>query len=112
MVRHRRRRRFPCQRDAVSGLVRGDHFVLSIGKLAVGQADYYLEQAHGSVTRAGAVSSGVEDYYLGGPEAAGLWIGTGARSLGLEGTVDASRLDRVLTGEHPASGEPLGRVLS
>ena len=40
--------------------------MLSIGKLAVGQAGYYLEQAQGSVTRAGAVSSGVEDYYLGG----------------------------------------------
>ena len=62
--------------------------MLSIGKLAAGQADYYLEQAHGSVTRAGAVSSGVEDYYLGGPEASGEWIGAGAAALGLRGTVE------------------------
>jgi hypothetical protein len=37
--------------------------MLSIGKLAVGQADYYLEQARGRTTRARAVASGVEDYY-------------------------------------------------
>ena len=85
--------------------------MLSIGKLAVGQADYYLEQAHGAVTRAGSVRSGVEDYYLRGPEAPGTWIGAGTRPLGLQGKVDADRLDRVLAGEHPVSGEPLGRVV-
>ena len=85
--------------------------MLSIGKLAVGQADYYLEQAQGSVTRAGAVSSGVEDYYLSGAEAPGVWVGDGVRALGLGGTVDALRLDRVLSGCAPASGEPLGRVV-
>src|SRR3954471_8358855 len=85
--------------------------MLSIGKLAVGQADYYLEQAHGAVTRAGSVRSGVEDYYLGGLEAPGAWIGSGTRPLGLQGKVDADRLDRVLAGEHPVSGEPLGRVV-
>src|SRR4051812_6018810 len=85
--------------------------MLSIGKLPVGQADYYLEQAHGAVTRAGSVRSGVEDYYLAGPEAAGAWIGSGGRPLGLRGSVDADRLDRVLAGEHPVSGEPLGRVV-
>src|SRR4051812_37962440 len=85
--------------------------MLSIGKLAVGQADYYLEQAHAPVTRAGSVRSGVEDYYLGGPEASGAWIGSGTRPLDLQGNVDANRLDRVLAGEHPGSGEPLGRAL-
>jgi conjugative relaxase-like TrwC/TraI family protein len=85
--------------------------VLSIGKLAVGQADYYLEQAQGSVTRAGSVSSGVEDYYLAGSEAAGVWVGDGVRALGLGGAVDALRLDRVLSGCAPASGGPLGRVV-
>ncbi len=86
--------------------------MLSIGKLATGQADYYLEQAQGSVTRAGAVSSGVEDYYLGGPEASGEWIGAGAEALGLTGKVDATALTRALSGQHPATGEALGRVLS
>jgi conjugative relaxase-like TrwC/TraI family protein len=86
--------------------------VLSIGKLATGQADYYLEQAHGAVTRATAVSSGVEDYYLGGPEASGEWVGAGGAALGLRGPVNATELDRVLSGQHPATGEALGRVLS
>src|SRR3954453_5549763 len=85
--------------------------MLSIGKLAVGQAGYYLDQAQTMVSRARAVSSGVEDYYLGGPEAPGTWTGTGARPLGLDGTVDAVRLDRVLAGDDPASGAPLGRVV-
>jgi conjugative relaxase-like TrwC/TraI family protein len=84
---------------------------VSIGKLAVGQADYYLEQAQGSVTRAGAVSSGAEDYYLNGPEAAGVWVGDGVRAVGLGGTVDALRLDRVLSGCAPVTGEPLGRAV-
>src|SRR4051794_2067114 len=86
--------------------------MLSIGKLAVGQSDYYLEQARGAVTRAGALRSGVEDYYLGGPEAVGTWIGDGVRALGLDGEVDGVRLDRVLAGEHPANGAPLGRVVA
>jgi hypothetical protein len=59
--------------------------VLSIGKLAVGQADYYLEQAQGSVTRAGSVASGVEDYYLHGAEAPGSWVGDGRGRLGSAG---------------------------
>ena len=86
--------------------------MLSIGKLATGQADYYLEQARGSVTRATAVSSGVEDYYLGGPEASGQWVGAGAAALGLRAMINATELDRVLSGQHPATGEALGRVLS
>jgi conjugative relaxase-like TrwC/TraI family protein len=85
--------------------------VLSLGKLAVGQADYYLEQAQGSVTRPGAVASGVEDYCLRGLEAPGTWVGSGTRALGLGGTVDALRLDRVLSGCAPASGEAFGRVV-
>ena len=86
--------------------------MLSIGKLATRQAEYYLEQAQEPVTRAKAVSSGVEDYYLAGPEAAGRWLGAGAAALGLRGTVEAEELERVLSGEHPGSGEALGRVLS
>jgi conjugative relaxase-like TrwC/TraI family protein len=83
--------------------------MLSIGKIAVGQADYYLEQADGPTTRTRAVASGIEDYYLGGPEPAGEWIGDGAELLGLRGEVDGDELHRVLAGEHPASGLALGR---
>ena len=86
--------------------------MLSLDKLATGQARYYLDQAHGSLTRAQSVASGVEDYYLAGPEADGLWMGAGAAALGLQGTVASEPLLRVLAGEHPATGEPLGRVLA
>jgi len=86
--------------------------MLSLGKLATGQAGYYLEQAQGSLSRTRSVSSGVEDYYLGGPEAAGEWTGASAAALGLKGEVGGAALDRALAGEHPATGAPLGRVLA
>src|SRR5215213_9200009 len=89
-----------------------ESIVLSLGKLATGQAGYYLDQAHGSLSRTQSVTSGVEDYYLGGPEADGLWLGAGAAALGLRGAVGSEPLLRVLAGEHPGSGAPLGRVLS
>ena len=86
--------------------------MLSVGKLAAGQAGYYLDQAQGTTTRAQAVASGVEDYYLGGHEAKGRWAGAGAAALGLRGEVADEPLLRVLAGEHPATGDPLGRVLA
>ena len=91
------------------GLDVEDARMLSIGKLAAGHAAYYLEQAQGPISRARAVSSGVEDYYLDGPEAAGAWAGDGAALLALRGTVDGDALHRVLAGEHPRSGNALGR---
>ena len=81
--------------------------MLSIGKLATGQANYYLEQADGRVDRASSVASGVEDYYLDGGEPAGDWLGSGINSLGLRGRVEGEPLHRVLAGQHPVSGEPL-----
>src|SRR5215208_211664 len=78
-----------------------ESIVLSLGKLATGQAGYYLDQAHGSLTRAQSVASGVEDYYLGGPEADGLWMGAGAAALGLGGTVGSEPLLRVLAARRP-----------
>ena len=78
--------------------------MLSIGKLATGQASYYLEQAGGRVDRATSVASGVEDYYSGGPEPAGEWLGRGAASLGLRGCVGGEQLRAVLEGRDPASG--------
>ena len=65
--------------------------MFSVCKLGTGQHGYYLEQAQGSITRAQAVSSGVEDYYLSGPEAPGMWVGAGASALGLTGTSASSR---------------------
>jgi conjugative relaxase-like TrwC/TraI family protein len=93
----------------LGGLDIGDARMLSIGKLAAGHAAYYLEQAQGPVSRARAVSSGVEDYYVGGPEPAGEWAGGGCALLALRGTVTGDALHRVLAGEHPRSGLALGR---
>lgn len=78
--------------------------MLSIGKLASGQANYYLEQAQHRVNHATSVGSGVEDYYVGGTEAAGYWIGLGSEHLRLVGTVGPEALHRLLEGQSPASG--------
>jgi conjugative relaxase-like TrwC/TraI family protein len=71
--------------------------VLSIGKLGVGQEDYYLSR----------VASGVEDYYTGAGESAGRWTGAGAARLGLEGEVQGDDLQAVLAGRDPRSGDQL-----
>lgn len=72
--------------------------MLSIGKLGRGQEGYYL----------GKVAEGAEDYYSGEGEAEGYWLGDAAEDLGLQGKVTPAQLTGMLTGENPASGEPLG----
>jgi hypothetical protein len=74
--------------------------VLSLAKAA---KDYYLQKL-------GEISPG-EDYYLRGGTATGVWRGLGAAELGLEGTVSAEALVRLFDGQHPATGEQLGRQL-
>jgi len=69
--------------------------MLSIGKLAGGGEDYYLE----------AVAAGLDDYYLGAGEAPGVWLG-GAADLGLTGKVAPEDLRAVLAGRDP-SGDQL-----
>jgi conjugative relaxase-like TrwC/TraI family protein len=81
--------------------------VLSIGKLAAGQAKYYLDQAETRVDVAQSVGQGVEDYYLGPTEARGQWIGSAAREFGLDGGVAPEALRRVLAGLDPRDGAPL-----
>jgi conjugative relaxase-like TrwC/TraI family protein len=81
--------------------------MVSVGKLAVGQADYYLDQAGTRVSRAASIGSGVEDYYAAGPEAAGRWLGRGRHSLGLAGPVAPSDLRGVLNGASPDGHRPL-----
>jgi conjugative relaxase-like TrwC/TraI family protein len=71
--------------------------MLTIGKLGAGQEAYYLEK----------VADGAEDYYSGEGEAPGRWTGAGAEELGLEGVVVSDELRAMLTGRHPAGGEPL-----
>ena len=69
--------------------------------LAKARKDYYLQKL-------GEVSPR-EDYYLKGGQAAGRWIGSGANEIGLEGRVSAQGLVRLFDGQHPATGEQLGR---
>ena len=71
--------------------------------LAKAAKDYYLRKL-------GEISPG-EDYYLRGGTATGRWLGSGAKELGLEGTVTAEGLVRLFDGQHPATGEQLGRSL-
>jgi conjugative relaxase-like TrwC/TraI family protein len=65
--------------------------VLSVGKLALGQEQYYLD----------TVARGLEEYYTGAKEAPGVWVGSGSARLGLAGEVDAEALGRVLEHVHP-----------
>ena len=83
--------------------------MLSIGKLATGQARYYLEQAGGRVDRVTSVASGVEDYYFEASEPDGVWVGAGGLPIARGGSVAAEALHRILEGAHPVTGEPLGR---
>ena len=77
--------------------------MLSIGKLAAGGEDYYLQ----------AVAAGVEDYYLDAGEAPGHWL-AGAGALGLEGEVALEDLRAVLAGREPGGAQlaaaPPGRA--
>jgi conjugative relaxase-like TrwC/TraI family protein len=74
--------------------------MLSIGKLAPGQQQYYLD----------TVARGAEEYYTGTKEAPGEWIGSAATRLGLGGQVDAADLHDVLVGLDPSTGRPLARA--
>ena len=74
--------------------------MLSLAKAA---KDYYLQKL-------GEVSPR-EDYYLRGGTATGRWRGSGAAELGLEGAVNVEGLVRLFDGEHPGTGEQLGRRL-
>jgi hypothetical protein len=78
--------------------------VLSLAKLASTDQRYYLDQAGGRLDHAGSVPRGMEDYYLGGPEAAGRWTGSAARLLGLGGTVSEAPLRGVLSQARSAVG--------
>ncbi len=67
--------------------------MLSIGKLALGQQEYYL----------GQVADGLEDYYTGGGEAPGEWVASSSQ-LGLAGDVAPDALRNLLAGVEPGGG--------
>ena len=93
-----------CPRGGFGGCL---YTVLSIGKLAAGQARYYLDQAEVRVDAVQSIGEGVEEYYAGGAEARGNWVGTAAAGLGLSGGIDGDALRRVLAGLDPRGGAPL-----
>ncbi len=76
--------------------------MLSLGKLAPGQQQYYLD----------TVARGAEEYYTGAKEAPGEWHGAASVRLGLSGEVDAYKLAAVLAHQHPRTGESLTRSRS
>src|SRR5712692_1668909 len=73
--------------------------MLSLGKLAPGQQQYYLD----------TVAKGAEEYYTGAKESPGQWIGRGTVRLGLTGEVDPDALHDVLSSADPQTGAPLTR---
>ena len=73
--------------------------MLSIGKVRLSGEGYYLA----------AVADGVDEYYWGVGEAPGRWVGGAAGPLGLGGEVVAEQLHAVWAGQHPETGEGLGR---
>ena len=74
--------------------------MLSLGKLAPGQQQYYLK----------TVARGAEEYYTGANEAPGEWTGQSAARLGLTDEVDADTLGLVLESRDPISEERLTRA--
>lgn len=79
--------------------------MLSMSKLVAGQTRYYLDRAEGRVDVIESIGDGVEEYYVGGTEARGQWMGAGALQLGLVGPVVGEQLRRVFDGldsdDHP-----------
>ena len=73
--------------------------MLSIGKITLAGEGYYLD----------AVADGVDEYYRGVGEAPGRWLGSASHDLGLGGEVEPSDLRAVWAGEHPGTGDRLGR---
>ncbi len=74
--------------------------MLSLGKLAPGQQQYYLD----------TVANGAEEYYTGAKESPGQWVGSAAARLELSGEVNAAALHRILDARHPRTGVRLTRA--
>jgi conjugative relaxase-like TrwC/TraI family protein len=73
--------------------------VLSVAKLTPGQESYYER----------SVAAGLDDYYAGRGESAGVWAGRGAATLGLEGVVQEGQLRTLIRGLDPVTGDRLRR---
>ncbi len=56
---------------------------------------------------ANSVADGKESYYSGKGESPGVWLGEGAKMLGLVGELGDGELARMASGQHPLTGETL-----
>ena len=74
--------------------------MLSLHKLVADHARYFLDHADGRVDAVESIGDGVEEYYAGGTEARGKWMGGGPQQLGLAGPVDGEHLREAFV-EHP-----------
>lgn len=74
--------------------------MLSIGKIARGQHEYYERQ----------VARGEDDYHSGRGEPPGEWTGAGAKALGLAGRVSAEQFNALIAGNDPR--DPATRLRS
>ena len=61
------------------------------------------------VPKQNTVADGVEEYYTGAGEAAGIWVGRGSDAVGLVGEVAPDDLRAVLGARDPRTGAALGR---
>ena len=74
--------------------------MISFGRMTPGHAGYFE----------GEVAAGREDYYAGRGESPGVWKGSGAAGIGLEGRVLEGQLSALFEMRNPLTGDPLGNV--
>ncbi|WP_420431917.1 MobF family relaxase [Candidatus Poriferisocius sp.] len=84
--------------------------MLSIGKVGVAHAAYYLSRSAGGVVSAG--SGGQADYYADSGERPGVWAAAGAMGVVAGEGVAAQQLKAMLAGRDPDTGEQLGRKIN
>ena len=74
--------------------------MLNVASVGASGGDYYLS----------VVSTGVLEYYAGGREEPGVWVGRGAERLGIAGAqVEPDAFRQLLDGVDPTSGERIAK---
>ena len=84
--------------------------VITIGKVGVANAAYYLSRAAAGVVSVD--SGGQADYYTDSGEQPGVWAAAGAMGLVAGEGVTAKQLKAMLAGRDPGTGEQLGRKIN
>lgn len=83
--------------------------MLSIGKVGVAHAAYYLSRAAAGVVAMD--SGGQADYYTDSGEQPGVWAAAGAMGVLAREGVTAEQLKALLAGHDPGTDQPLGRKI-